>query len=247
MKLDINNYPGGKSGSGVAEWIINHVPQFDYFIEGFAGSASISFKLLEQGLGTVIIFEKYEPVWDQLHSKLFHLHNSKKIPNKFLLYNADTVSYYLEMLSKSLPSDFNFNNDVFYFDPPYLKKTRKSKRNIYGVEWMEQDHVDFLSLVHLLSDLGAYVIISHYDCELYNESLPGWHTDTMQTMTRSGVAEEKIYMNYDIKQLKLATPVYVGKDRTDRQRIKRKINSLRRKIKKLPPHEKQLFDLLSEE
>lgn len=70
----------------------------------------------------------------------------------------------------------------------------------------------------------------------------------MNTITRGGtIAVERIYMNYDITKLKLATPVYVGKDRTDRQRIRRKLKSLKGKINKLSIHEKQLFQLMSEE
>ncbi len=228
MKLDINNYPGSKGGSGVHQWIINHIPESEFFVEGFAGSGKIGKELLKNGSTAVVIFcEKYQPVFEQLRE-------SVDLPNSRFKF-IDTVEFYSDRLNKGYPvSDF-----TFYFDPPYLKSSRKDKRNIYGSEWSVSDHIHFLDLVSKLNRAGATIIISHYDDDLYRTFLEDWKTSTMKTMTRGGVAEEKIWMNYDITERKLAVNTFVGKNNTDRQRIKRRKESYLSKFKKMPFHESQ--------
>lgn len=232
MKLDINNYPGSKSGAGVAEWIINHIPYCECFIEGFAGSGTITFKLLENAcLSETLMYlnEIYPPVYEQLRK-----HN--KFP-RLLLQNVDTVKMYMKKFYAD--PERSYSSAVFYFDPPYLMDSRKSKRPLYGYEWNEDDHICFLRLVHALDSAKARIIISHYDHELYNSHLPGWKTSTMKTMTRSGVAEEKIYMNYDINDFDLLCSSFVGKDKIERQRVNRKKTALAKKLAALHPHERQ--------
>ncbi len=134
---------------------------------------------------------------------------------------------------------FDFSNTVFYFDPPYLMDSRRSQRKLYHKEWSVDDHKRFFYCCELLVKAGAKILISHYDCELYNNQFKDWHTATMQTMTHAGIAEEKIYMNYDIAQLKLLCTAFVGSDYMERQRINRKKKALVSKLKKLPMHERQ--------
>ncbi len=51
MKLSIDNYPGSKSGSGIPQFIINHIPECSEFIEGFGGSGAITFELTKHRIG----------------------------------------------------------------------------------------------------------------------------------------------------------------------------------------------------
>lgn len=96
--------------------------------------------------------------------------------------------------------------------------------------------MEFLSLC---VQAQFHIMISGYDCEMYNEALKGWKTSTFETMTRGGAATEKIWMNYDISELDLATTEFVGVDYIDRQRINRKKKLLVNRLKKTPRHERQ--------
>jgi DNA adenine methylase len=60
-----------------------------------------------------------------------------------------------------------------------------------------------------------------------------------KALTRGGIATEKIWMNYDISEMDLATTEFVGVDYIDRQRIKRKIKLLVKRLKNTPRHERQ--------
>lgn len=230
MKLDINNYPGAKSGAGVAEWIINHIPESDCFVEGFGGSGAVTFKLLENDCtADMYLNELFPDVYEQLIR-----YNTF---SRLTIQQVDTVKFYLgKFYDDPLRS---YSHTVFYFDPPYLMDSRKSQRPLYGCEWNEDNHLRFLELVDQLADAGARIIISHYNNELYNRHLYDWRTATMKTMTRSGEAEEKIYMNYDINDFYLLCSSFVGKDRTARQCINRKKKALAKKLKSLHHHERQ--------
>jgi DNA adenine methylase len=238
MNLDINNYPGSKNGSGVKQWIINHIPEYEIFIEGFGGSAVLTSTLKEKiESKRYIVFEKYPPVFEQLKNKL--------LKDYRVLLNTDfietTENILIEIWKSKENTIINRFHNFYYLDPPYLKESRKSAANIYGCEWSIDDHIRFLVLVNDLSNLGCRIMISHYDCELYREYLKDWHTSTFQTMTRGGVAEEKIWMNYDITKLNLACTDFVGKNFTDRQAILRKMNRYRKKLDSLNYYEKQCF------
>lgn len=231
MKLDINNYPESKNGSGVVSWLINHVPKSNVYFEMFGGSGVFGFELAKCVEENVYIFEKSEQVYNQLYNRCKNL-NIQDSPGAIFL--ADSITHIKHRLNGQSKT-----GDFYYFDPPYLFDSRKSKRNIYEHEWNEQCHKDFLGLLDDLSAKGAYIMVSHYPNDLYSRQLKDWYQSEFQTMTRGGVVTEKIWMNYDIAQMKLATTKHIGKNFTDRQRIFRKINRTINKINGLPLHERQ--------
>ena len=235
MKLDINNYPGSKNGAGVLAWLINHTPKSEVYYEIFGGSAVFSFelkKLVEKA--DVVVYEKSTDVHSQLSEKTkeYKGKNKRIVPTVCCFCGIKRVETLISQWRDL--SDF-----FFYFDPPYLFESRSSKRPLYHHEWTMNDHLIFFELVKKLSDKGAKIMISHYPNDLYCRTFQDWFTSEMQTRTRTKTVTEKIWMNYDIAQLKLATAFYVGKDFTERQRIKRKIERLKNKISALPIHERQ--------
>lgn len=81
-----------------------------------------------------------------------------------------------------------------YLDPPYLRSTRRSGA-LYTHEMKEGDQ---RKLLDAITRSKAYIILSGYDSDLYNEALRGWHKDSiMVTTTSTALAEEMIWMNYD--------------------------------------------------
>jgi DNA adenine methylase len=60
-------------------------------------------------------------------------------------------------------------NTLFYADPPYVHSTRNT-RNAYRFE-MSDDHA---ALAEKLNRVTGAVIVSGYDCDLYNELYRGW-------------------------------------------------------------------------
>lgn len=123
---------------------------------------------------------------------------------------------------------------VFYCDPPYLFQTRKGQKHIYRQEWSIHEHNRFLNFI---VKIKHPVLISHFPCKVYTDSLKGWRKITYKSMTRAGVRNEALYMNFQ-QPLLLQCPQYVGKNFTERQRIKRKVASFVGKLKNEKPDER---------
>jgi DNA adenine methylase len=72
---------------------------------------------------------------------------------------------------------------LFYIDPPYVKETR-SHKSMYGVEWSDSDHSEFIEIVQ---NLEGFCVISGYICELYEPlERAGWHREDKKAVNNSG-------------------------------------------------------------
>jgi len=95
---------------------------------------------------------------------------------------------------------YNSEHSFIYLDPPYVLSTR-SKR-LYKHEMNDLDHIELLTAI-----IGskAKIMISGYDCELYDEYLKGWNKRTVETTTEfHKTAVETIWFNYEsYKQMNL--------------------------------------------
>lgn len=113
-------------------------------------------------------------------------------------------------------------SEFVYADPPYLFETRKQKdRAIYRHEYRYSDH---MALLDVLFKLPCDVMVSGYRSELYDDMLRGWHSDTIEAMTRGGtMATEVIWMNYPPPK-HLHDYRYLGGNYRERERIKKKKN-----------------------
>ncbi|MDN5872395.1 MAG: DNA methylase [Nitrococcus sp.] len=122
--------------------------------------------------------------------------------------------------------------ELIYSDPPYLHSARSSPRR-YRFDYEEQDHVELLSL---LKSLSCPVIVSGYPSRLYEELLCGWQSIELQVMNQAGVRTEKLWFNFMLDRVHWSR--YAGKNRTERQRIKRKAANWGRLYHALPPGER---------
>lgn len=68
---------------------------------------------------------------------------------------------------------------VHYVDPPYMLETR-GKSSLYGdFELTDSQH---LELLEFLQTLEGTVVLSGYQCKLYEENLKGWNLRTKRAM-----------------------------------------------------------------
>lgn len=117
---------------------------------------------------------------DVLHDRL----------SKVIVTNTDGI----ELINK-----YNTPNVFIYCDPPYEQSTRTSTR--YKVDMNREQHVEFLHSV-MMSE--ANILISGYDCELYNIlEMGGWSKVSFDVKTIDGNFKPKtktefLYYNYKI-------------------------------------------------
>lgn len=74
---------------------------------------------------------------------------------------------------KSVLIQHDSNDTLHYVDPPYVHSTRnfRSGNAAYEYEMNDSDHG---SMVELLNSLSGMVVLSGYECGLYDDILAGW-------------------------------------------------------------------------
>ena len=117
--------------------------------------------------------------------------------------------------------------------------SRSDSRNRYKYELTEDDHIQILQFI---KKIECKVAISCYPNSLYGDQLKYWRKIEYQSQTRGGPRTEILYMNYR-QPTKLHDYRFLGDDYKERESIKKKLKSLKRKISKLPP---QQFNAIKE-
>jgi site-specific DNA-adenine methylase len=123
--------------------------------------------------------------------------------------------------------------DFIFSDPPYMFSTRSSGKKYYKYEFTTKNHIEFLN--YMIS-LPCKIMITHPECDLYNEYLKGWSKEELNYMTRNGWFKDTVWTNYNTADIELLNYDCLGTDFTDRQRIKRQRNNIVNKFKNLDNH-----------
>ena len=225
---DFSTYYGGQNGSGHYQILINHVPVHDIHIEGFLGMSGI-FKNMSMPAGV----RRYG---FDLDKEVVDWWNKCQDPGDTSIYVHSDYAAAGIVLSM-LPA----NARIFiHFDPPY-RKTRsplKYKHKPTGDNW----YMDMLDFIALNRGENIYWMVSHWKDDLFDQLFKfGFHHVPFKTISRAGLIDNGIYVNYDITQLELACFDYVGSGYTDRQRIKRKVGRMAKKVMSMSAGERGLL------
>jgi DNA adenine methylase len=217
---DKMNYPGSKNGSGVYQQIINQLPPHGLYVELFAGSAAVLRKK-RPAVGNIAV--------DVDAAAVAALRESPEIPDGVTIIHGDVIEW-IATYGDTLPA-----RTVIYADPPYLMESRSAGREIYAHEFhSEEEHSRLLDAV---CRLRCYVVISGYWSQLYMEKLKRWRWLTFTAMTRGGPQTEWLWMNYP-EPTELHDYRYLGNDYRERERIKRKKERWKARLKTMPAQER---------
>ena len=98
---------------------------------------------------------------------------------------------------RKLIPKFDDAGTLFYVDPPYPFETRSMGGKGYVHELSNQDH---RQLAWMLKSIRGQVVISGYDCRLYDELYRDWNRDQKRTMASGQFGAvprtEVIWMNF---------------------------------------------------
>ena len=88
---------------------------------------------------------------------------------------------------------FNHDNVLIYLDPPYVLSTRSRKQ--YKYEMSDPDHEELLkTVIHS----KAKIMLSGYDCELYEKYLKGWRKLQVPARAQNSLPRvETLWMNFE--------------------------------------------------
>jgi hypothetical protein len=217
-------YPGGKSGAGVFQKIINQIPPHQVYIAPFLGHDAVL--LNKRPALSSIGVDVDAAVVDWWVSSMLAVCGGAGHPSPagisinggrisapgVIVLNGDAISF-LESYSWQ-------GGEFVYCDPPYLFETRAGgRRKIYRSEFGElADHRQLLSV---LLGLPCPVAISGYWSSLYASMLHQWRSISYQTRTRGGqTVTEFLWMNYPAPTA-LHDYRYLGENFRERERLNR--------------------------
>lgn len=219
--IEFGTYPGGKSGAGTYQTIINQQPPHQVFISAFLGHCGImrNKRPAARNIG-IDLCPGVIAKWNDAISET---------PG-FEMYNDDTLDFV-----RTFGKFFGIET-LFYFDPPYLMETRSSGR-LYEYEMTDDQHRQLLVAI---KKLPGMVQISGYPSDLYAHELADWRMIEFDSMTRGGLRRECLWMNYP-DPASLHTTWYVGDNYRERERIKRKRLRWEKRIAAMQPAERQVI------
>lgn len=209
-------YFGSKNNYGMYQNIINEIPPHENYYELFLGSGAVICNK-KRAPGLNIGVELVRSVIDQF-----------TYPGSVEVINTCAIKFLKDLVLISSEEDF------IYLDPPYELDIRRSPKKVYKNELTKQDHRD---IANTLLSSRARVIISTYPGSVYEEILKGWRKKEFVSYTRAGKSTEVIYLNFPVPEM-LHDYSFLGKNKTQRQAIKRKITGYVEKFKKLPVQER---------
>jgi DNA adenine methylase len=92
---------------------------------------------------------------------------------------------------------------LHYIDPPYVHETRNMRRSNanYAHEFPDDEHKRLATVVHLLK---GFVILSGYDCQMYEEFFGDFHkVQRVALADGAGKRIETLWMNFKPNQTNL--------------------------------------------
>jgi DNA adenine methylase len=214
-------YPGGKNGEGVWQTIINQMPPHRVYVELFLGSGAVLRRKrpAEGNVGVDI-----DPITCAAVQRL--------LPTRYRVINCDALAWLSDFHLKHAAAE----DVLIYADPPYLMETRSSQRDIYRHEF--NTYGEHSALLCLLATCPAKVILSGYASSLYEMStISKWRRLDFTAGSRRGPRTESLWMNFPAPAA-LHDYRFIGKDRTDRQRIRRKIARWQSRLAAMPALER---------
>ena len=227
------SYFGGKGAAGVVQQIINRIPPHDVLLVPFAGHCALTRKMLPS----------QQTVLCDLDPDVIDWWIGRAPPNSSLRL-TDGLEFLQSMPVH--PTDYWHNGRVvIYCDPPYRMLTRTSATR-YRFDWDDKTHQRFLQAVSRLHASKYSIMISHYANALYDEHLNEWHKADFTAMTRGGPRVERLYWNYEVTDLHdfrfyCGTSSKQTSPRRQREVMKRREQSARRKILAMAPLERKRF------
>ncbi|WP_285823948.1 DNA adenine methylase [Schaedlerella arabinosiphila] len=103
-----------------------------------------------------------------------------------------------------LIKDYDYENVLMYLDPPYVWSTRGGRKQ-YRHEMTDQDHIELLEAV---TGRKAKIMISGYDCELYDFYLGNWKKLQVAARAQDNRRRtETLWMNYDLEDVQLTLQI----------------------------------------
>lgn len=219
-----SSYPGGKSGAGIFQRLINLIPRHRILISAFAGHCGVvrNIRPAEQ----TIVIDPDEAVcewWDHWRrskqGRDLEIHHCDGI--EWLRHQFGLSEYSADGNRGMAPQSIALSEtDTFVFaDPPYVLSERSHGKQ-YAHELCDDGHRRLLEVLTLIPATSAEIMLCGYDSPIY-ATLEHWKSIDHRVPTRGGLQDERIWMNYPDAGI-LHDHRFLGNTRRQRERIRRR-------------------------
>lgn len=207
-----STYPGGKGGS--YQHIINLLPPHSRYIETHLGAGAVLKRKRPARVSIGIdLDERVVARWRACAE------------SDLTIIHGDAVAV-LPTLKVGL-------DDIVYSDPPFLPGSRRRPR-VYRHDYGPAEHEQ---LIALLRSLSCRVVLSGYRSPLYERLLRSWHRTDFPARTHAGTVTESAWSNFEPGNV-LHDYSFVGADFRDRERLRRRIRTLSKRLAEAEPLER---------
>lgn len=239
------SYPGGKSGAGVYQRIINLIPRHRILISAFAGHCGIV-RNIKPAEHTVVIDADPDVCqwwydWRRgPEGRALEIHNCDSIEwlrFRFGLTKYSAAGSIVAAGGGTAATPYSATGDeAFIFaDPPYVLSERSHGKQ-YAHELYDEGHGRLLEVLTRIPATSAAVMACGYNSPIY-ASLEPWRSIDHSVPTRGGLQDERIWMNYpetdDLHDFQ-----YVGDSSRVRERIRRRQKSWLKNLNKMGVRER---------
>lgn len=220
---------GTKGGSGVWQRIISEMPEHDVYIEAFWGRGTIArakrpaavtigidldLDAIASGAGLAIMFRADGVQWLKDYFQLPAGSHNGAAPEAVATFGGAS-----------------WKRHFVYLDPPYVDCT-----GYYRHELTEDQHRD---LCRVFRALPCPAALSGYCSSLYAAELHGCRSIQIPTVNRAGRrVTEWLWLNFP-PPLRYHDVRFVGVNRRERERIRRRVKNWSRGLATLSPAERQ--------
>lgn len=260
------SYPGGKSGAGVFQTLINEIPPHAVYVAAFAGHDAIA-RHKRPAERNILIDLDPEPLdWWAEYSRdpdagfsdsscRLELHNCDSLA--WLRFQFELTLHPRPPSAESPPAATcdrtartrqpktadpasvdraaRYQGWFCFLDPPYLMSTRSGGK-LYRCEFDESQHTELLAIVQRLP---CKVMLCGYPSKMYDDALGSWRKVEYFATARSGQRRKEIaWCNYPAPA-ELHDSRFVGGDKRQREKVRRRIKRLSSNLARLSPHERQ--------
>jgi site-specific DNA-adenine methylase len=240
MTKPFQTYPGGKASPGVTQILINLIPaDIICYISPTLGNDPVFRAIKPFKVASLIDIDP--GVVDRWKAFAASCPKTKWEKSFVNIYNEDCFTVLSDFEIDGFAWGITPSKVLIFLDPPYLMDTRSTKQRIYKYEFTDDMHRKLLSRVRALSNRGYNIMICCYPNEMYDAELGpfgGWVYEDYKSQTRAGQVTERVYFNYP-KPTDLHDFSFYGANFRQREQIKRKKNSLVKKLMELPENIRQ--------
>ncbi|MEM9825205.1 MAG: hypothetical protein AAF958_01390 [Planctomycetota bacterium] len=259
----LSSYPGGKSGSGIYQRLINRIPRHRILVSAFAGQCGVT-RNIKPAEHTVVIDADPDVCdwWDSWRRskagravEIHHCDSMDWLRFRFgLSQYAGSVAAWDDGRDRDRTSPNSatsagadqygggrspLHDSAEYFifaDPPYVLAERSHGKQ-YRCELTDSDHQRLLSILCRLPASRARIMLCGYASPIYSAVDREWRSIDHRVPTRGGLQDERIWMNYP-RPRTLHDYRYVGECRRSRERIRRRQRNWVSQLEAMPDPER---------